>query len=147
VRAQRDEKAPVDTLAAEIGRRIRAVRLERGMSLADLGGNDLTRSFLSQVELGRSRISLKALALVAERLGMPISHFLDDTLEARDGSAELAVDRARLAAAVTGRIVAHRAIGGRVVIATHLPIAVGPAGRLALDDFAPASGHPLALGF
>ena len=51
------------------------------------------------------------------------------------------------AARLEAAIVAHRAIGGRVAIATHLPIAVGPAERLALDDFAPASGHPLALGF
>jgi len=99
VRAQREEKAPVDMLAAEIGRRIRAARLERGMSLADLGGSDLTRSFLSQVELGRSRISLKALAMVAERLALPIAHFLDNSLDVRDGSAELTIDRAEVALA------------------------------------------------
>lgn len=99
MKAQREEKAPVDMLAAEIGRRIRAARLERGMSLADLGGNELTRSFLSQVELGRSRISLKALAMVADRLGLPISHFLDNSIQARDGSAEWALDRAEVALA------------------------------------------------
>ena len=34
-------------------------------------------------------------------------------------------------------IVAHRADGGRVVVATHMPIEIAAAARLVLDDFAP----------
>jgi transcriptional regulator with XRE-family HTH domain len=48
------------------------------MSLAQLGGGYLSPSFLSQVERGRSRISLRALAIVAERLELPISYFFDE---------------------------------------------------------------------
>jgi heme exporter protein A len=35
-------------------------------------------------------------------------------------------------------IAAHRATGGRVVVATHIPIRIGAAAHLVLDDFAPA---------
>ncbi|HZT97279.1 MAG TPA: hypothetical protein VFB34_10650, partial [Chloroflexota bacterium] len=62
------------------------------MSLAQVGGEELSRSFLSLVESGRSRISLRALAIVAERLDTPISHFLqdEDVLRARELGLEYA---------------------------------------------------------
>src|SRR5919199_1901413 len=63
---------------AELGRRVRAARHERGLSLAQVGGEELSRSFLSTVEHGRTRISLRALSIVADRLGRPISYFLDN---------------------------------------------------------------------
>src|SRR5438270_8293552 len=93
--AQRVEQTYGNALGLEVGRRIRAARLERKMSLAAVGGNELSRSFLSLVELGRSRISLRALAIVAERLELPISYFLETSdLQL---AAELAVDSAEAA--------------------------------------------------
>lgn len=61
----------------ELGIRIRAARQARQMTLAELGGTDLSRSFLSLVERGKSRISLRALAIVARKLDLPVSYFLD----------------------------------------------------------------------
>lgn len=61
----------------EIGFRIRAARQARQMTLAELGGTDLSRSFLSLVERGKSRISLRALTIVAHKLDLPVSFFLD----------------------------------------------------------------------
>jgi transcriptional regulator with XRE-family HTH domain len=61
----------------EIGCRIRAARQARQMTLAELGGTELSRSFLSLVERGKSRISLRALAIVAGKLDLPVSYFLD----------------------------------------------------------------------
>jgi tetratricopeptide (TPR) repeat protein len=84
-------------VGVDVGRRIRQARLERGLSLAQLGGEDLSRSFLSLVELGRSRISLRALTIVAQRLGLPLSYFLDDAPGVSEGAAELALDRAEAA--------------------------------------------------
>jgi tetratricopeptide (TPR) repeat protein len=86
-----------DLLAADVGQRIRAARLERGMSLAQLGGEDLSRSFLSLVELGRSRISLRALAIVAERLDRPIAYFLAGDMMSREVAAELLINDAETA--------------------------------------------------
>jgi HTH-type transcriptional regulator, quorum sensing regulator NprR len=87
-------KSQIDVLAADVGQRIRAARKARGMSLADVGRDDLTRSFLSLVELGRSRISLRALSIVASRLDLPISYFLEDAPGTREGGVELTLDAA-----------------------------------------------------
>src|SRR5207249_5354364 len=43
-------------------------------------------------------------------------------------------------AVLTAAIIAHRAAGGRVVLATHQPIAIEGAATLALDEFAVALG-------
>jgi HTH-type transcriptional regulator, quorum sensing regulator NprR len=93
----RTEEGRRDLLGADVGKRIRKARLEHEMSLAQLGGEDLSRSFLSLVESGRSRISLRALAIVAERLDMPMSYFLEDT--DADKASELVVDQAEAALA------------------------------------------------
>jgi tetratricopeptide (TPR) repeat protein len=84
----------IDLLAADVGQRIRHARKERGMSLADVGQNDLTRSFLSLVELGRSRISLRALSIVAERLDLPISYFLEDSVSGAATAIDLTLELA-----------------------------------------------------
>jgi tetratricopeptide (TPR) repeat protein len=80
-----------------VGQRIRRARQERGMSLAQLGGAELTRGFISAVELGRSRISLKSLSLIAQRLQLPMSYFLEDETETSEAAGELSLDRAEIA--------------------------------------------------
>jgi heme exporter protein A len=45
---------------------------------------------------------------------------------------------------LVGAIEAHRADGGRVVVATHQPLALGNAQFLALEDFAPPADHASA---
>ena len=62
----------------QMGARIRRVRLDLGLSLADVAGKDFSRAFLNQVELGRSRPSMKTLQVIAERLRRPIEYFLQD---------------------------------------------------------------------
>ena len=78
IAAEKKRPEKRDLLGPDVGRRIKEVRTKRGMSLGQVGGQDLSRSFLSVVESGRSRISLRALAIVAERLDTPISEFLED---------------------------------------------------------------------
>jgi tetratricopeptide (TPR) repeat protein len=86
-----------ELLASDVGKRIRQARLARGLSLAQVGGEDLSRSFLSAVESGRSRISLRALQIVANRLDKPMSAFLDDAIAASDVGVELLLDQAEIA--------------------------------------------------
>src|SRR6202521_1200717 len=59
-----------------LGQRIRRIRGQRGMSLAKVGGNDFTRAFLSQIELGKARPSLRVLRVIAERLGTEVEYLL-----------------------------------------------------------------------
>jgi transcriptional regulator with XRE-family HTH domain len=89
------ERAIVAEETSAIGPRIRAARLERGMTLAALGGDDLSRSFLSLVERGRSRVSLRSLSIIAERLELPLSYFLG--VRPEDTAVEQMLDRAETA--------------------------------------------------
>ncbi len=74
-----DTKAKlIDAEIKEIGKRIRRARLARKMTLTQLGGDDLSRSFLSLIEGGKSRISIKSLFIVADALDLPMSYFFGD---------------------------------------------------------------------
>ena len=69
------------------------------MTLAQLGGAELSRSFLSQVERGKSRISLRALAIVAQRLDLPMGYFFVETAVSSQQGEDLVLDRADAALA------------------------------------------------
>jgi transcriptional regulator with XRE-family HTH domain len=62
---------------ATIGQRIKQRRLEMGLSGRELARRTgLSASFVSQVERGKTRISLESLRLVAETLDVSLLHFL-----------------------------------------------------------------------
>src|SRR5262245_22237427 len=61
---------------AELGARLRAARHERGMSQEALAQPEFTKSYVSAVERGKARPSLKALDLMSRRLGIPMSELL-----------------------------------------------------------------------
>lgn len=56
--------------------RVREARLDAGLSLAQLAGDDVSRTFIHFVEQGRSRPSKGVLNLIATRTGKPVSFFL-----------------------------------------------------------------------
>jgi transcriptional regulator with XRE-family HTH domain len=95
-----EEEADVPTVRdaasqlAEIGPSIRKLRLERGLSLRDLGrGTGFSISFLSLVERGRSSISLTSLHTVAVALGVQMSVFFPDPGDLPEAAAQLHVAR------------------------------------------------------
>lgn len=59
--------------------RVRTARLQAGLSLAQLAGDDVSRTFIHFVETGKSRPSRRILALIARRTGKPISYFIGKT--------------------------------------------------------------------
>lgn len=61
-----------------VGDKIRDLRKKIGMTQEQLAGHELTKSYVSQVELGRIRPSRKALEIMAQRLGKPLGYFLDN---------------------------------------------------------------------
>ncbi|HET9846964.1 MAG TPA: transcriptional regulator [Candidatus Dormibacteraeota bacterium] len=61
-----------------LGKRIRQARHALGLSLAAVAGNDFSRAFLNQVELGRAQPSMQTLRIIAQRLQQPIEYFLQD---------------------------------------------------------------------
>lgn len=71
---------PLVTPSATLGERVRAARRERGLSQAQLAGAELTKGFISQVESGLVRPSLRSLQVLANRLGKSLDYFLGDQL-------------------------------------------------------------------
>jgi tetratricopeptide (TPR) repeat protein len=59
-----------------LGQRLRQARLERHMSQEKLAQPEFTKSYVSAVERGKARPSLKALELMARRLEIPMNELL-----------------------------------------------------------------------
>ena len=77
-----------------VGQRIRRIRVDRGMSLAAVVGDDFSRAFLNQVEMGKARPSIRVLRIIADRLGTEVEYLL----QGREAGIEreLAVEKARV---------------------------------------------------
>src|SRR5260370_41872992 len=55
--------------------RVREARSAAGLSLAQLAGDQVSRTFIHLIEQGRSRPSRNVLALIARRTGKPMVYF------------------------------------------------------------------------
>lgn len=62
----------------ELGEKLLRARLEAGLSQRQLCGEEITRNMLSQIEHGKAKPSMKTLRILAERLGKPVSYFLEE---------------------------------------------------------------------
>ena len=63
----------------ELGQLLKQARLDAGLSQRQLCGERITRNMLSQIENGSARPSMETLLFLAERLGKPVSYFLEET--------------------------------------------------------------------
>jgi len=76
-----------DARDAEIGRRIRALRLERGLSQTDLGNMlGVTFQQIQKYERGANRVAAGRLQRVAESLEVPITFFYEGSTSGEDRS-------------------------------------------------------------
>lgn len=64
------------TLALGIGQRIRAARVGAGLTQQQLAGDRYTKAYVSALEKGHAKPSMAAINYLAERLALPVSHFL-----------------------------------------------------------------------
>jgi len=69
-----------------LGHRIRQLRQTRGLTQSQLGGQELSKSFISLLEKDRTQPSLDTLLLIAQRLGTPV-----DALLGQNGNVPAAV--------------------------------------------------------
>lgn len=90
--------------ALPLGGRLKAARLERKLTQDELARDTFSKSYVSAVELGKIHPSIKALRVLARRLQLPASYFLE-TLEPdiETQQAQLALARARLLVTMSGR--------------------------------------------
>lgn len=61
-----------------IGEKIRALRIQKKMTQAELAGSFITRNMLSQIENGVAMPSVPTVLELAERLDVPASYFFSD---------------------------------------------------------------------
>ena len=59
-----------------LGQKIKAVRLERGMTQKELAGDTITRNMLSKIENDSATPSVRTLEHLAGALGLPTGYFL-----------------------------------------------------------------------
>ena len=83
-------KGPVDP---GVGRKVRELRTSRGMTQAELAGPDFSKGFISLLETGRTRVSLRAAHILASRLGVDVTDLLSAP-SAEDQDLEFMVLRA-----------------------------------------------------
>ena len=80
-------KGPIDP---RLGRRVKRFRLMRRMTQAELAGSDFSKGFVSLVECGRTRISLRAAGILAARLDVSLGALLGE-IPATDTGLETAL--------------------------------------------------------
>lgn len=64
----------------ELGEKLKQARLEAGLSQRQLCGDIVTRNMLSLIENGAAQPSVDTLRQLAQRLGKPISYFLEEEI-------------------------------------------------------------------
>ncbi|WP_165967208.1 helix-turn-helix domain-containing protein [Jeotgalibacillus sp. S-D1] len=62
----------------ELGERIRKLRKDRGMTLMDVAGDQLSKGMLSLIENGRAKPSMESLAFIAHQLGIDVHVLLEE---------------------------------------------------------------------
>lgn len=65
----------------KVGEKIKATRKEQNMTQADLAGEEMTKSMLSQIENNVSNPSIKTLQYIADKLNKPIGYFLNSHVD------------------------------------------------------------------
>src|SRR2546425_1883478 len=93
---RRRHPAPESSTVRALGERIRAARQAAHLSQTQLGKPHFTRAYVSAVELGKIRPSMKSLEFLAQRLGRPMSSFLEDADGREREFARLRADEAAL---------------------------------------------------
>ena len=86
-------KGPIDP---ELGRRLRLLRESRGLTQAALAGDDFTKGYISLIETGRTRVSLRAAEIIATRLGMSVAELLQNSAATNERDIELLATRAEM---------------------------------------------------
>jgi len=71
------------TPAGGLGRRVRRLRNERGLTQTELAAQRVSKEYISQIETGKTRPTEQTLTWLAERLGVD-THYLEDGVSDRD---------------------------------------------------------------
>lgn len=96
----------------ELGQRIRAARLEAGLSQRQLCGDTITRNMLSLIENGSAKPSMETLRILAGRLGKSVGFFLEEDGALSPNAALMAKARQAAPAQALALLEAYKAPDG-----------------------------------
>lgn len=72
----------IGELQVTVGRRVRRLRIERGISQEALARDvEMHRTYLGGVERGERNLTLRSVERLAERLGVPVRELIGDAPE------------------------------------------------------------------
>lgn len=91
-RVRQKAKGPIDPF---VGDRLRELRHSRGLSQAQLAAPDFSKAFISLAETGRTRISLRAAEILAQKLGVTAADLIRRPEPGTSAATELALTRAQ----------------------------------------------------
>src|SRR5438132_459980 len=77
-RSIRGGDTSVSNAGQTLGERVRSARRDAGLSQAQLAGDELTKGFISQIESGLVRPSIRSLQHIASKLGRSLDYFIAD---------------------------------------------------------------------
>lgn len=80
----------------EIGGRLRAARVAKGMTQTDVAGDSMSIAYVSRMESGQRRPTVKALTELARKLEVPTEHLLGAVTAQEADEVRLALDYAEL---------------------------------------------------
>ena len=81
-----------------IGKKLRAIRLQQGLSLRELAARaEVSASLLSKIENGKANPSVRSLHSISNALSLPITHFFPE--EEADGQTAEPIKKAEIGAA------------------------------------------------
>lgn len=123
--------------ARAIGQTIRRLRISQGLTQAELAGEHFSKSYISQLERGSVTPSLRALDILAERLGVPTTFFIEATGQYASFLLKIAtiafftgdIERARALAEEIGKNLEHLRMRERIEYQLLLIRLAGKAGR------------------
>jgi tetratricopeptide (TPR) repeat protein len=78
IRSIRGSVTSVSNGGQTLGERVRSARRDAGLSQSQLAGDELTKGFISQIESGLVRPSIRSLQHIASTLGRPLDYFIAD---------------------------------------------------------------------
>ena len=80
-----------------LGARVKAARVARGLTQAELAGDGVSTAYVSRIESGARRPTLKVLAQLAGRLDKPVDQLLHGITSTEYDEIRLSLDYAELA--------------------------------------------------
>lgn len=107
-----------------LGERIKAARLEQGLTQEELALGLFSRSYICELERNKRRPSLATIRALAERLVKPLDYFFEDEQQAVRAQASIRIDQAYSLVGVGDRLGARKACREVQLVDKQLSVAL-----------------------